>query len=410
MSKRDQRRKQGSSWLDDANESTSLEDVTAQGYGLNAFDDIGKQERIVAKGTNIFSIYPDNAQPRRIIPSVIRSTWNGKPENLREMFNVWWGETQRERGQRKGQVEAPFDLGAHLEGGATERSEGDDHHYSMGPLESAFMKLINLAASIRRDGLTNPVTIASMGNREYQLETGERRWLAYHLLYAWFDGNDGKPDERGKWEEIPARKVNQIDVWRQATENNARDDLNAIGKARQYAVLMMDLHGGTSNFKPINTFANEREYYAQAADLNTPRGQRETLLNALGVSSPSVMTRLRYLLRLPDEIWQGGDDTSAPEDVLYKLSMTAQKNSTQAIKAWQIYVLNQNEDGSTTVTPPTNVKPVEVGSKAYFSRLVKHINKAHPSNYEANARALESLRELRDWIEQEEERISRFTE
>jgi hypothetical protein len=78
------------------------------------------------------------------------------------------------------------------------------------PALQALIELAALAASIRRDGLTNPITVINLGNKRYQLETGERRWLAYHLLYQML------PD--AKWRHIPARVMSELDVWRQAAE------------------------------------------------------------------------------------------------------------------------------------------------------------------------------------------------
>lgn len=408
MSKRKQRREQGASWTDDeAGRGTqSLQDITAQGYGLNIAP---TQQRIVARAISIFDIHPDPAQPRRTIPSRIREVWNGNPNSVKELLMVWWGEIQRERGEAQGVEEAPFDIGTYLEGGQTERAEQEDGTYSAGPLEQALFNIIMLAASIRRDGLTNPITVAHIGGGTYRLETGERRWLAYHLLHAWFDGHDGRPDEGARWESIPARVMDEIDVWRQASENNARDNLNIIGKARQYAVLMMDLHGMDA-FRSIQTFGSDREYYAQSADLSTPLGKRETLLNALGVSSPSVMTRLRHMLKLPDEIWQGGDDYNLPEDVLEKLYQIAIRDRRQAIERFYeiIQQSSQKADGvrSGFVVDEAHIAP---GSKRHFSTLLRHVNRAGSGKEDQNQEALKALRELRIWLEEQEQRIEKFT-
>src|SRR6185295_9968390 len=105
-----------------------------------------------------------------------------------------------------------FDLQAYLEGEGDQT--GDD--YKRGPIETSFLHIVNLAASIRRDGLTNPITIAPLDMEAFRVETGERRWMAYHLLYAFFDGKDGRADERELWRKIPARNIGQASVWRMA--------------------------------------------------------------------------------------------------------------------------------------------------------------------------------------------------
>jgi hypothetical protein len=408
MSKRKQRREQGSAWTDDANQRAgqSLQDITAQGYGLNIAP---TQQRIVARPISIFEIHPDPAQPRRTIPSRIREAWNGNPASVKQVLMIWWGEIQRERGEALGIEEAPFDIGAYLEGDVTERTNNETDDAKRGPLEQALFNIIMLAASIRRDGLTNPITVVHIGSGNYRVETGERRWLAYHLLHAWFDGHDGRPDERSQWEAIPARIMDEVDVWRQASENNARDNLNVIGKARQYAVLMMDLHGMDS-FRGIHTFSNDREYYAQSADLSTPLGKREMLLNALGVSSPSVMTRLRHMLRLPDEIWQGGDDYNLPEDVLEKLYQIAIRDRKQALERFY-EIINQTDQKADGVRAGYVVDEAHVapGSKRHFSTLLRHVNRAGSGKTEQNQEALKALNELRIWLDEQEERISKFT-
>ena len=184
----------------------------------------------------------------------------------------------------------------------------------------------DLAATIYRDGLTNPITVAQQGNQtavQYQLETGERRWLAYHLLHANFP-------QDGQWTKIPARIVESPNLWRQAAENNARDNLNAIGKARQFALLLMDLlsreSGDAVTFKPFDAFRHEREFYAQVADGNRyriPRGKGQLLVSVIGLGNPDQLRDYRKLLSLPDEAWKIADDYHLTEYRLRELMSIA---------------------------------------------------------------------------------------
>jgi hypothetical protein len=350
---------------------------------------------------SIFEIVPNPTQPRRAIPSNVKSAWDGTPVGIAEIFTEWWKATLEER---NGQ---PFDLDAYMEQGLTERAE-DSNHLSPGPIESGFLAVIDLATSIRRDGLTNPITMVAQ-NGLYMLETGERRWLAYHLLYAWFNGDDEHPDERDTWSKIPARVVENIDVWRQASENNSRADLNAIGKARQWAVLMMSLHNN-ENCQPFEDFHSEREYYAQAADLRPPYGKGEQLMNAMGVSGRSALSRYRALLKLPDEIWQGGDDLNLAEELLYDLAVIAKRDPRQALAQYQDMnnVPARNNVGKKPQTKTTGEKVFTPGSTRHFSRMVNSVSKSGRGKYKHNAQALKTLRELRDWLESEEERIMNY--
>jgi hypothetical protein len=365
--------------------------------GSQIFGDLAAADAQVerVRPVSIFDILPDLTQPRRAVPSPVRHSWDGTPAGIAEMLKVWWGLTEEERGGR-------FDLGAYLEGGETERSETDHPAHTPGPIEAAFMTIITLAASIRRDGLTNPITVAPAGH-QHQLETGERRWLAYHLLYAWFDGHDERPNEQERWEKIPTRQVKQVDVWRQANENNARTDLNAISRARQLAILLMHLHG-LEHFKPFEAFQNERKFYAQAAERRPPYGTGEQLLNAMGVSNRSALTRYRALLKLPDEIWQGGDDLNLPEETLYALARMPEQQALERFR--QIVAARNNVDSAKTDTE--NEELFAPGTKRHFARLAQSIIKAGPGKHKHNAQALKALREMRIWLDEQEERISRY--
>jgi len=277
-------------------EGDTLRETDKKIYSSGIMDQIEQASAgyIAVEPVDIFAIVPDRSQPRRVLPSVIRAQWNGNPETLSDIFDYWIQLIGGERGSN-------FDLGSFMNAGTDIR----DDEYECGPFETVLLGLIQLASSIHRQGLTNPITVVPDGEL-YQLETGERRWFAYHLLNFWYGGND--------WLRIPAREVPQHDIWRQATENTARNDLNAIGKARQLAILIMELIG-RDNFKPyheaVSADGSDREFYAQVSDGNKwriPRGKGEDLLQATGLSSTQMIREYRALLRLPDEVWQIADD------------------------------------------------------------------------------------------------------
>lgn len=188
-------------------------------FGSIAEIDSGCQ---VAKPISIFDIYPDRSQRRRAIPSPVRSHWDGRPSTTATLFDAWFRLAVEERGQ-------DFKIETFLLGlDEAPRPE------KIGPIDAGLIHLLEMAANIRANGLTNPITVANASNG-YHLETGERRWLAYHILNIYFE------DEQEKWSRIAARVVDNFSVWRQASENNARANLNAISKARQLAILLMDV-------------------------------------------------------------------------------------------------------------------------------------------------------------------------
>lgn len=263
--------------------SESMDEMAAAMFG-----DIkrGDGARITAAPINIYLIHPDATQPRRALPTEVRRAWDGSPTSLPALFMEWMKAIDGWRSL----------IVSILNGEEVERPE------IVQPLTGALVEIADLAASIRRDGLTNPITVVRRGE-EYIIETGERRWLAYHLLVA-HTGDDS-------WTKIPARVVEQFNRWRQAAENNTRQDLNAIGKARQLAVLLMELLRDVHEFMPLEDFEHEQDFYAQVADgetFKTPRGKGEVLLNAMGLKNAVQLRQYRALLRLPRDVWDEADD------------------------------------------------------------------------------------------------------
>lgn len=328
MSSRERRRKiQDEENLLFANPNT-LDPKTADaiGFGLGELGleiAAADSEFQPIEAVSIHEIHPNTIQPRYSIPHNLTDIFAFNPKNIVDIFERWIIEIQLEKGQQD------YDIINFLLGSATDRGERVESEDGEAPpanqlasgKELALMKLIDLAASIRRDGLSNPISLVQHDDR-YEIETGERRWLAYHILYWKFGDGDKRPDGSVvNWSRIPARIVKQVDVWRQASENNARDNLNAVSRARQLALLLMDLHGW-KNFSKLDACDNEQAFYAQVADGSTwriPRGQGERLLNAMGLSDASQLRQYRALLRLPEELWRKGDDEDLSEGELRKM-------------------------------------------------------------------------------------------
>lgn len=354
---------------------------------------------------NIFDIHPDRAQPRRSIPSALQVYWNGRPETVSELFTLWLDLIQSERGDHS------FDLNGYLnaKGDAETRSE------KSGPIENAFLPIADLAVSIRSEGLTNPITIAH-DRSQYRLETGERRWLAYHLLWAHFQ------DER--WAKIPARIVQNVSIWRQAAENNARQDLNAIGRARQFSILLMDLLAEQFQFAPydriVDPGACDRIYYAQVADGSAhriPHGKSEILLNATGLKHPDQLRQYRELLRLPDEVWQIADDLN--------WSITTIKSLTNAAKSHEELVglalsAGDNEGHSVILITEVGKKPTPLSDdlpeyqgqrllsdldKLYLKRLMKLRSGVGASDAHTKHLIRKEISQIRRWLDSLEKAI-----
>jgi hypothetical protein len=330
--------------LTEETSAPTMQEADSDLYRTSKFDQLDAQ-KITATLVSIFQIYPDVTQPRRAMPSLVRAHWDGNAESIGNLLDWWAQIVNEERAQNR--VAEVFDV-LDLITATSKPETPDDELVSVGYLEAAYLEIIQLAASIRRDGLTNPITIMRTNTPLFRLETGERRWLAYHLLNALF------PDDE-KWKAIPARKVESFNVWRQASENAARQDLNAIGKARQYAMLVMDLLSKERGlkFRAFNQFNNEREYYAQVAngaDYDTPKGKAELLVSAMGLKNKVQLRQLRRLLRLPDDVWRLADDYNLQEGVLRRLAQDAGEDDVLLTQM----VAQEIQQRVTPVTPSKN--------------------------------------------------------
>lgn len=305
MSKRKRASQTDGSIFDSLQDTPSLADTTDEIFGVTPFPDT---PTIRVKFLDIDRIYPDPEQPRRAIPSQLREVWNSQSEILQDLFDEWIKH-----------FDTPFDLESYLVvDGMTSRTdipdvaEDADDPYKPTPIQESFLRLLDLASSILREGLTNPITVSRSGG-DYLIETGERRWLAFHLLRKHF-----KDSSDEDWSKIPARIMPERNIWRQATENNARQNLNAVSRARQLALLLMDIYG-RDNFEPMSTFDYEQEFYAQVSDGNKfpfPGDKKELLLKAMGLNSPTQLRQYRKVLRADGGLWQKADDENWTENAI----------------------------------------------------------------------------------------------
>ena len=375
---------------------SSLEQAAADIYKADLPPEIAQldSQRRPARPIEILEIYPDRTQPRRTVPTAVRQFWDSRPDTVADLFQNWLYEIER-----MGWLD--FDLETylkqeHLPDGVEGNDEEGDvhtrhlHEYQRVPLLKMLIDLADLAISIRKTGLTNPITVVRM-ERVYRLETGERRWLAYHLLNIYF------PDE--DWQRIPAHLVDEISVWRQASENNARADLNAIGRARQLAILLMDLLGERGyefyTFDEIlDSGGSEREYYAQVADGNefrVPRGEGERLLNAMGLKNPTQIRQYRQLLRLPDDVWQDADDKNLTEG---EIRRWLYRNTSYGM---------EDDDSPTAETNPF----VERVNKRRRTRIWEYANRFEELSEEERQQALAAINEDERWLNELRQAIQR---
>lgn len=260
---------------------TDLEEFTDAIYG--ASEPGLETGRIVARPTPLEEIYADVRQPRRAIPYSVRLNWDGSAQRVPDLLKQW------------GAV-AGVDARPLIEGSG-DGIETD----GMPPVALQYVELARLAGDIKRVGLSNPISVVRYGNH-YMIESGERRFLAYYMIYL----HTG--DER--WQKIPAILSDGKDfVWRQASENTARRALNAIGMARQLALLIMESREGIDGVKYdayeqiVLPGESDRRFYAQVANGNIhriPKGFGERIQQAMGLSEKRI-AEYRRLLKLTDD-------------------------------------------------------------------------------------------------------------
>lgn len=374
------RRRRGSDTSAFENPPT-LQEVDKAVYGdTDPFGEIEKvdERRKNARPVNIFTIHPDVTQPRRAIPSVVRAH---QAPTIEALFQAWIMEV-RQSGQPDFDIPAIIEqrhLPQDIDGNDDEANEGLLPQHQIPAVEQSLLALIALASSIRQVGLTNPITITRDGD-EYQLETGERRWLAFHLLNIYY------PEEG--WHLIPALQVQEANVWRQASENSARANLNAIGKARQLAILLFDIltHEKNLRFLPLAEVlaqgGNERDFYAQVADgqqYRIPRGYGERLIQAMGFNHPVQIRQYRALLRIPDELWVEADDRNLTEGEIRK-------------------VLSGQSVTRVTVSDKSEHWLLDDKHKKQHGKIWAYANQFQTMNAEQRRKALIEIADYQQWV------------
>lgn len=156
--------------------------------------------------------------------------------------------------------------------------------------------LQELADSIARYGLIQPVTVRKLDNGYYQIIAGERRWRASRLA-----GLD----------EIPVRVI-EADDRRTAelalVENLQREDLNPIEEARGYQSLMQDY--GLTQEEAARSVGRSRPAVANALRLLNLSGEVLTLVEQGSLSAGHA----RALLPVTD----GKEQLALAQEVIKK--------------------------------------------------------------------------------------------
>ena len=239
-------------------------------------------------------VRPDPAQPRRVLPEVIRAEFLAGHINARQALERWEA-LVAEEASRLGRPRP--DWRALIDRAPEDRGEDIalDAPGQPGPEEDALRAIVASAATIRHGGQVSPITVSEVeGGAYFRIETGERRYWAHHWLNTWL--GDG-------FDQIQCIVVPQSSPWRQAAENTSREELSAMAMARQLATLLLDLY----DIHPPQDGPVSNDWYRQALNHRVPRGEGEALRAALGGIERAQFSRMQSLLRLPDAVWELAD-------------------------------------------------------------------------------------------------------
>jgi len=281
-----------------------LDGFTEEDFGMGDFSQL-QSAGLKVEYLPIQLVYPDPAQPRRVLPSSIYQAFYAErytPAQALKEFIRLVQVTARQKGR-------PFSSVEELLPNPDDEQETDLGKLT--PEETLLRDLVTLAMTIRDDGQVNPLTVVDRSQgvtRLYRIETGERRYWATWIMIEFLSGYQGDGT-------LPCIIVphDQASVFRQAKENTARSSLNAIGLARQAALLILAVH---DIHPPEGAVSND--FYRQALDLDL-RSKREyttDIMAAMGGISRVHFSRFKNLLRLSDEALELADRHAIDE---YKL-------------------------------------------------------------------------------------------
>ena len=252
---------------------------------------------------------PDPRQPRRILPPDLHARFHREELSAVAALRLLI-ERVREVARTAGRpFKGPWEL---LPG-----SEAEADPQAQTPEEETLRELVQLAATLEADGQVNPLTVVALAAGTmplYRIETGERRYWAAVLLQHFTPGRD--MPVRLLCQVIPPEKAS---VFRQARENTARSDLNAVALARQTALLLFAVHG----IRPPEGSV-DNNFYRAALDLDLKPGfareQTEAVLAAMGGISRQRFAQYKKLLALSDRAMDYGDANNLPDYALRELA------------------------------------------------------------------------------------------
>ncbi len=347
-------------------------------------------------------IRPDAAQPRRVLPETIHQAFHNEAITPLQALKQYV-EKVRILARQKGR---PFEnlLDLLITG------EDEEATPTLTSPEQELRDLTALAVTLRQDGQVNPLTIVDRSQGvvpHYVIETGERRYWANYIDMELIPGYEGDGT-------VPCIILQpyQASVFRQAKENTARTGLNAIGMARQAALLLLAIHDIHPPLAAVN-----HDFYRQALtlDLRSKREYTTDVLTSMGGISRKRLSQYKQLLTLPDEAIEIADRHNLDEWCLRYVLQLPEEVQTEAVRqiaqhGWDARqvkrMIEESEERGDPETPPAR-------AVMQFARLIQAKELPHAKEiaqllFEQDAHAdvlilrrkVERLRQVLDEVEQ----------
>ena len=250
---------------------------------LGVVDPYGaKEEGEMLISPELDACRPDPHQPRHILPNDLRERLGGGAPAAEVLWETW----QRCLGEPLYQALRSHDLSPE-EALAKRREEGALDLALQLTLEG----LVQLAGSIARHGLRNPINVYNLGGGRYQIAEGERRWWA-HVLTRDVLLRIEASTILARVHPLPAGELAVLA--RQQAENVHRRDLSAIARARAITrireALALEVSGTTGSTNPERPPV---EQDVSGTDGSTHLGGRPRHLEAITVSQLDDLTGQR---------------------------------------------------------------------------------------------------------------------
>jgi hypothetical protein len=245
-------------------------------------------------------IRPDPAQPRRVLPEIVHQSFHNGEITPVQALKQYVNKIRILAKQKGRPFENLLDL-LNLE------SEDEEPGQLTQP-EQGLRDLVNLALTLKNDGQVNPLTIVDVTEGvtpSYLIETGERRYWASYINMEFIPAYEGDGT-------IPCIILpdGQASVFRQAKENTSRAGLNAIGMARQAALLILAVH---DIHPPLGAVGNDFYRQVLELDLRSKREYTTEILLAMGGITRGRLSHYKRLLTLSDEAIELADRYSIDE-------------------------------------------------------------------------------------------------